>query len=125
MASGEQSEAIKLLGDWCKWLVTIETAAIAAIVAMFKDGGAIPIVFQVACSFAVPLFLASIVVTGWTMLSLPTTLQNIPNHTSIWDFPAYLMTFKPPIWKLVAWQCSFFLLGLAAFAVGAIGRIWG
>lgn len=126
MATPEQTEAIKLLGDWCKWLVTIETGSIAAIMAVSKleGSGHTMLLYRCSCTIALASFVASILVTAWTTLSLPTSLQDIGKKESIWDRRAYLLIFAPPTWVLVYWQFLLFILGIVAFAIGSIGLIW-
>jgi len=78
-ANSQQTEAIKLIGDWCKWFATIETFAIAAIGSALKpDSGwkfTWPIV--VLCAITMASFIVSIIFAAMALSSLPEAVQDI------------------------------------------------
>jgi hypothetical protein len=120
-------EANKLVGEWCKWLVTIETAAIAAIAAFSKvdDGRSLGASFKVPSALATLCFVASIAITSLIMISLPTNVQDITPDDSLWDRPVFgPRSFEKPLWWVTYVQMGLFVAGVAAFCVGAIMRLW-
>lgn len=79
-------EAVKLLSDFAKWLVTIETTAIAAIgyVLTFRNPYQHLFTSVLAC-FAVGFFAASILFATLLLRSLPGIMQNIRPGHDIWS----------------------------------------
>jgi hypothetical protein len=79
-------EAIRLINDWGKWLVTIETAAIAIIgsALLNTDRSAVPKVAKVFATLAVSSFLISIVAAAALLLTLPEIAQNVRADQNIW-----------------------------------------
>ncbi|WP_155744098.1 hypothetical protein [Scytonema sp. UIC 10036] len=58
-------EALKLISDWAKWLVTIETGTIAIIGTLFQSNrGTIPDLAKVFGTVAIICFLISITAAG-------------------------------------------------------------
>ena len=77
-------EALKLISDWAKWLITIETGAIAIIGAIVKtDTGAAPESVRVFATGAIVAFVASITAAAVLLLSLPEIAQNLQQGTNI------------------------------------------
>jgi len=87
----QQMEAIKLLNDWSKWVVTIETAAIAGIFTVMKELGKIPATTALrrACEAASNLlllgavisFIVSIHYAGQLLFSLPAIVEQLTEAT--------------------------------------------
>jgi hypothetical protein len=78
-------EAAKLVSDWAKWLVTIETAAIALLGA-FLTGGGQPVddLVKVLGTLAIGSFLVSIAAAAILLLTLPEITQNLREGQNIW-----------------------------------------
>jgi len=82
------TEAIKLLQDWSKWLVGIDSAALAALTT--RPGYELEAMsFATATSgmVAAVFFLISLLMANWLLLALPGVLQrafenNSAGHTS-------------------------------------------
>ena len=78
-------EATKLISDWGKWLVTIETAAIALIGAFFSgDVASIHELAKVFGTLAIGSFLVSIAAAAILLLTLPEIAQNLRADQNIW-----------------------------------------
>jgi len=68
MATDNQIEGIKLIGEWCKWYAAVDTAAIAAIGALVKfEKGRLSPYAQYPCVLAVLCFVGSIIFAAWTL----------------------------------------------------------
>src|SRR5688572_21253565 len=79
-------EAIKLISDWGKWLVTIETAAIAVIgsALLTADRSEVPALGRIFGTLAISSFLVSIVSAAVLLLTLPEITQNLRPDQNIW-----------------------------------------
>ncbi len=72
-------ESIKLLKDWATWLVTIQTASIAALATLIgNDTNLAPVlkVFVVISSF---YFIMSIIVSSYLLVCLPGFYRRLPD----------------------------------------------
>ncbi len=119
-ATPQQTEAIKLIGDWSKWIATVETGAIAAVGAFFKTSSA-TVFSSWALSIAVLCFVCSIALAAGVLLSLPAVVQDIHEQGRVWDRPATLGPFSPRLVNLVMGQYLLFVLGIFAFGGGVLG----
>jgi hypothetical protein len=89
LAKKQQMEAIKLLNDWSKWVITIETAAIAGIFTVMKELSKIPAAspWLRGCTIASSLlllgalisFIVSIHYAGQLLFSLPGIVEQLPD----------------------------------------------
>ncbi len=85
----QQMEAIKLLNDWSKWVITIETAAIAGIFEVMKELGTIQaaslslkgfnVALDLLLSLGVISFVLSIFYAGQLLFSLPDIAEQLPH----------------------------------------------
>ncbi len=118
-------EAVKLLADWAKWLITIETTAIAAValVTTVRDPytrGAV----SVLASGAVFFFVLSIISATLLLRSLPGIMQTIEPSQSIWeteDSNAMISGFNTL--ALVRLESTFFGIGLLLIGALLIEKI--
>ena len=78
-------EALKLISDWAKWLITIETGAIALIGAIIRAefAGAAPRVRTLAAA-AVCSFVISITAAAMLLLTLPDIAQRLQPNVDVW-----------------------------------------
>ena len=78
-------EAVKLLSDYAKWLVTVGTTAVAAVSYVLTIGDPFAHGFSriLACG-AVAAFAASILCVTALLRTLPTVMQEIKPGQSIW-----------------------------------------
>ena len=67
--SSDRNETIKLLFDWNKWLVTVETAAIAALGFLTRDGGNVAAL--VLGGLTIMTFVSAIGLSSFFLLNLP------------------------------------------------------
>ena len=79
-----QMEAVKLLNDWSKWIVTLETAAIAGIVTWLKPGLADhfqgwKITPNILLLLAAVFFAASIYNAAQLLFFLPDIVEQLPD----------------------------------------------
>ena len=77
-------EAIKLVSDWAKWLVTIETAIITIIGAFFATDQPMQISAKMVGTFAIGSFTVSIIAAAILLLTLPEIAQNLRPDQNIW-----------------------------------------
>ncbi len=130
-ATQQQIEAIKLIGDWSKWMATIETGTIAVIGAFVKSGSAQPACSTTARVFNLPIgtgaftlsilcFIISIWLIGIVLVSLPAAVQDIKENEKVWDRPTTLWLRGVPLWWLVMWQFMLFGGGIVCFGGGVI-----
>ena len=78
-------EGLKLIADWAKWLITVETAAIAVIGAYLKGNPVIlPRLVKLVATVAVGSFVISMAAAALLLLSLPEIAQRLDGTTNIW-----------------------------------------
>ena len=125
----QQMEAIKLLNDWSKWIVTLETGAIAGILAWLKStsvAGQLPlwkIVPTLLLALGVICFAVSIYYAAQLLFSLPDIAEQLPdaNEESINEMTgnymgASILHYEKRQWWLFVCGLSFTIAGaLAAF----------
>ena len=127
----QQMEAIKLLNDWSKWVITIETAAIGGIFAVLKELSAVrgpglslqicAIALNLLLLAAVTAFLVSIFSAAQLLYSLPGIAEQLPKSTkdSINEMKDEYMSGS--ILTYEKRQYNWFVTGLAL--VGAVSVI--
>jgi hypothetical protein len=122
-------EALKLLADWSKWCVLIQTGAIAAIGAFVKpellgrmDCG--PRGFLIA---TIAMFSFSIICASGLLLSVPATAQRLPPPypNDVFHMGTYEGTRGIRVWVVVHLQTWTFLAGLVCFAIAVSMVCWG
>jgi hypothetical protein len=78
-------EGLKLINDWCKWVVTVETFVIGLIGTFFSAKGATAtVVDRALASAAVICFLVSIVGASMLLATLPEIIQSASASENIW-----------------------------------------
>jgi hypothetical protein len=76
---------LKLVSDWAKWLITIESGAIAVIGGLIKLGQPSPTYWEaVFATLAIVCFLVSIATAALLLLSLPEIAQKFDPDENIW-----------------------------------------
>jgi hypothetical protein len=119
-------EALRLISDWAKWLITIETGAIATIGAMVK-GGDVPSAQQRGLATAAVLcFVASICSAAVLLLSLPEVAQNLRPGISIWMTSDSVLNgvFGLDTQTLATFESLFFAAGIICFAAFMLSLLW-
>jgi hypothetical protein len=118
-ANPQQTEAVKMISDWSKWIATIETASIAVIGSFFSKTG-IGFSVAISLSLAVGAFIISIVATSCVLFSLRATIQDIKDGEKARDRVAPILGFRPRLKSIVMFKFSVFFLGILLFAIGVI-----
>jgi len=78
-------EALKMVGDWAKWLVTIETFAIAILGTLFTtDKVSVNRRVRLFGTTAIVCFVASICFAAMLLLTLPEIAQTLRPGLNIW-----------------------------------------
>ena len=78
-------EAARFISDWGKWIVAIETAAIAIIGAFFNSGQkSAANAAKVFGTLAIGCFLVSIAAAALLLLTLPEIVQRLRPGENIW-----------------------------------------
>ena len=125
-ANSQQTEAIKLIGDCCKWFAAIETFAIAAIGSALKasSGWKLTWPIVVLCAVTMVSFILSIILAAMALSSLPEAIQDIGPSESVWDRRADLLSFHRALWWVITRQLALFVIGLITFSVAVIWMAW-
>ncbi|CAL9676871.1 hypothetical protein [Streptomyces sp. enrichment culture] len=117
---------MKLIADWSKWLVTIETGVIVAVGAVFTASGDLSQAAKICGTAAVASFLISIVAAALLLWTLPDIVQNLRPDEDIWltrDSVAGGL-LRVDTQSLAVVEACFFGLGLAAVAALVVTLIW-
>jgi hypothetical protein len=126
-SSSDSLEALKLISDWAKWLVTIETAAIAIIGTLFtSERIVVPYLAKLCGTVSIIFFLISIAGAAILLLTLPEIAQNYQSGTNIWltqdSVAGRLMGMNTQSFALI--ESIFFGLGLITVVIMIIIVIW-
>jgi hypothetical protein len=124
-ADNTQTEGLKMISDWCKWIVTIETGAIALIGALITKGGA-PLGNSARYGLisSVTFFIVSIVFACGILSALPASFVDIKPGEHVWDRGIYVGRIH--LWTLSTaayFLSGFFILGILAFSFGVIRQL--
>jgi len=124
----QQMEAIKLLNDWSKWIVTLETAAIAGIFTWLKPSLAghprgLEMVPNVLLVLAAVCFAISIYYAAQLLFSLPDIVEQLPDadQESINEMTGNYMGAGVLEYEKRQWYL--FVCGLALVIAGAIAML--
>lgn len=119
-------DALKLIADWSKWVVTIETLSIGVIGTFMKGSGAG--VAKYGAAACVVLFVVSIICAAFALLSLPASVEEISDgeQDKVWNRVCMVGPHTSRLWKVVAAQFLLFVLGIVVFGmVVAVGLVLG
>jgi len=120
-------EALKLIGDWAKWLITIETGAIAIIGVVLKgDAGISSVHVKRFATLAVGSFVLSIAAASALLLTLPDIAQNLHPQVNVWltsdTVVGHLFHLNSQDIALV--ESFFFGIGILSFAAMILSMMW-
>jgi len=120
-------EAARLISDWGKWIVAIETAAIAIIGALFNSGREpVTDLAKVFGTLAIGCFLISIAAAALLLLTLPEIAQRLRPDENIWltrdSVAGRLLGMNTQAFALV--ESFFFGCGLIALVGLILVVIW-
>lgn len=125
--SSSALEALRFISDWAKWLITIETGALAIIGAIVTtEAAARSESIRLLASGAIVSFVVSIAAAAVLLLTLPEIAQNLPQGTNIW------LTSDSVIGRslglntqvLATLESLFFGLGILCFAGVILAIVW-
>ena len=128
---GNVAEVVRLISDWAKWLIAIETSVIFLIGSMAKSLPhlRLPIFKYIHIDFArllatltILFFLASIASAAFLVLSLPEIVLKFQPGTNIW--PARDSAIGVSLQQLAIFESMFFGVGLTCFSTLLIGMVW-
>jgi hypothetical protein len=117
----------KLVSDWAKWLITIETGAIAVVGGLIKLGQSpLTRTEAVLATAAVVCFLLSIGSAALLPLSLPEIVQSFRPGMNIWLTRDSVigMVLRLGIQEFAILESLFFGLGMVLFSGLIIGVVW-
>jgi hypothetical protein len=123
----QQMEAIRLLNDWSKWVVTIETASIAGIftwltkpVTAGSPRGGWVVAADVVLIAAAVCFAVSIAYAAALLFALPDIVEQLPKATqeSINDMTGNYMSFSVLVYERGQWWA--FIAGLVLVILAAL-----
>lgn len=126
-ATSTQIEGLKLINDWCKWIVTIETAGIAIIGAVAKEADLSKFGHHVRsmCAVSVLSFICSTVIAAVLLSAIPTSMEDIQPTQKIWDRSVYVLSYQPCSFTLAGHALgAFFLLGIVTFALAVVFQLY-
>jgi hypothetical protein len=125
-SSPDRSEAVKLIADWAKWLITIETAVTVAVGVLFTSGDGISRASKIFGTVAVSSFLVSVVAAAMLLLTLPDIVQHLEPDEDVWltsdSVAGPLLRLNTQI--LAATEAVFFGIGLIAVTAMVVTLIW-
>jgi hypothetical protein len=121
-------EALKLVNDWSKWLITIETGAIAIIGSFFTSSSIdnITLLAKVLAIASVVFFVFSIGAAALLLLTLPEIAQNLHPNVNIWmtrdSIAGRLFRLNTQGFAILESFC--FLMGILLFTAFVVTTIW-
>ena len=120
-------DAIKLISDWAKWLITIETGAIAIIGAVVRSeqvAGSRPA--KALATGAIVCFPVSIAAAAGLLLSLPEIAQYLDPGTNVWLTSDSVLGhfFGLNTQAMAVLEAAFFGLGVICFAALIVAVTW-
>ncbi len=120
-------EGLKLISDWSKWLITIETGAIAIIGAIVNaDSINTPYLAKIFATLSIICFLISVAGAAILLLSLPEIAQTLRSNTNIWMTRDSIIgrVFRMDTQGFATIESFFFGIGMICFSALIIVTIW-
>lgn len=120
-------EGLKMISDWSKWLITIETGAIAIIGGVIKlDSVSSSLLAKVFATASIIFFLGSIATAALLLLSLPEITQTLRPDTNIWLTRDSIIgrVFRMGTQDFANFESFFFGAGMICFSALIIATIW-
>jgi hypothetical protein len=127
MDTSNTLEALRLISDWAKWLITIETGAIAIIGTMVKlDKGTVPDITRILATATTICFVISIAAAALLLLSLPEIAQTLRPDTNIWLTRDSIIgrVFRLNTQGFAVLESFFFGLGVVIFSALIVAMMW-
>lgn len=120
-------EALRLIADWAKWLITIETGAIAIIGAVIKvETATSSESVRVFATGAIVSFVISIAAAATLLLTLPDIAQNLQPGVNVWLTSDTVVgrVFHLNTQDIALLESFFFGLGILCFAALIVVVTW-
>jgi hypothetical protein len=120
-------ESLKLVADWAKWLITIETGAIAIIGAVIKsETAASSESMRLFATGAIVSFVISIAAAAALLLTLPDIAQNLQPQVDVWLTSDTVVgrLFHLNTQDIALVESFFFGLGILCFAALILTITW-
>ena len=120
-------EALRLISDWAKWLITIETGAIAIIGTIIKAETATSSEsVRVFATGAIGSFVISIASAAALLLTLPDIAQNLQPQVDVWLTSDTVVgrVFHLNTQDIALMESVFFGLGILCFAALILTITW-
>lgn len=120
-------DALNLISDWAKWLVAIQTGAIALVGSLFtSDNSPVDLVSKAFGTSAIICFLVSIGAAAILLLSLPEIAQYLSPEQNIWNTRDSLIYrhLRLNTQSFALLESIFFGLGLSCTFAMLIAVIW-
>jgi hypothetical protein len=119
-------EAIKLIGDWAKWIITVELAITVSIGALLVSNKAsTKVVTWWAKAFgtlAIGCFLVSIAAAAILLLTLPEIMQKFDPKENVWYTQDSFLQIDTE--KLALTESFFFGIGIISVSAMIVSLIW-
>lgn len=119
--------SMSLLSDWAKWLITIETAAIAIVGTLIRSQqNESSRLTRVLATSTIAFFLLSIAAAALLLLSLPEIALTIQPGTNIWFAKDIIIgdVFGMNIQSLAILESMGFGIGMVCYASLITASIW-
>lgn len=127
MSDTKTIEALKLINDWAKWLITIETGAIALIGSLFTSNKVRGLYLEkVFGMLAVSCFVVSIIAAALLLWTLPEIAQRLKPDENIWMTKDSIakQLFRLNTQGFAILESLFFILGILSLAALILTVIW-
>lgn len=127
MSDTKTIEALKLINDWAKWLITIETGAIALIGSLFTSNKVRGLYLEkVFGMLAVSCFVVSIIAAALLLWTLPEIAQRLKPDENIWMTKDSIakQLFRLNTQGFAILESLFFILGILFLAALIFTVIW-
>ncbi|MDH6609281.1 hypothetical protein M2164_004916 [Streptomyces sp. SAI-208] len=119
----KSTEAFKIVADWAKWTITVETAVVVAVGALFGTGEVFSWTAKVTGSVTVGSFLISTVAAAMLLASLPDVeQQNLDPDMSVWTTADSVAGVT--LQSLAIFEAIFFGVGIVAVSALVMTLIW-
>ena len=122
-----KTEGLKMIAEWCKWLVAVQSGAIGLIATLIKTDGRLElgqdILMKRLLGGSVVCFVVSILLTGAIFGSIPSALTDIGEDERVMNRPIIVFNAKFGVfWFFIPLLFIFFLAGIGLFA-GSLLRV--
>jgi hypothetical protein len=119
-ADNNQADGLKQIAEWSRWLVTVETGAIALIGIYYKIGTPIDKTIFWLLSIAIFCLFISIISAALLIISIPAAFQDIKQFEKVLERQTTFPFFNFQLYKLVLVQFVFFVFGVLCLCIAVI-----